>query len=197
MRRFRKLLLHFLAASVLLSAAPGAASAQQPSAAFDTLTVQLRAVANVNRNTFHRFWDPGPGLELNIQTPFNFGKLEAGLHYAGFDGKTPVQPDFRALFPYLGWGYDAALSDRFSWYNGLRAGSFLMAFDIGGDDRTEQELGLGLVSRLSYRLGGTWSLDLSGRYRFVFTRERLRFVFLAAGLGRAFDTPGWLKALFE
>lgn len=183
--------------AVLFSAVPGTGSAQQASAAFDTLTVQLRAVVNVNRNSFHRFWDPEPGLELNLQTPFNFGMLEAGLHYAGFDAKTPDQPDFRAFFLYLGWGYDAALSNRFSLYNGLRAGSFITRFDIGGNNRTEQELGVGVVSRLSYRVGGAWSVDVSGSYRVVFTRERLRLVFLAAGLGREFDTPDWLKALFE
>lgn len=183
--------------AALLGALPGTGSAQQTRAAFDTLTVQLRVVANVNRNSFHRFWDPEPGLELNLQTPFNFGKLETGLHYASFDAKTPDVPDFKAFFPYLGWGYDAELSNRASWYNGLRAGSFLMSFDTGGNNRTEQELGVGVVSRLSYRVGGAWTLDVSGRYRVVFTRERLRFVFLAFGLGRAFDTPDWLKALFE
>ncbi len=183
--------------AALLGALPNTGSAQQSGAAFDTLAVQLRAVANVNRNSFHRFWDPGAGLELNLQTSFNFGAVEAGLHYATFDAKTPDQPDFKAFFPYLGWGYDAALSSRFSWYNGLRAGSFLMSFDVGGNNSTEQELGVGVVSRLSYRVGGAWSLDVSGRYRIVFTRERLRLVFLAAGLGRAFDTPDWLKALFE
>ncbi len=197
MRRLQTLSLLSIPATVLFPAAIGIASAQEPSAAFDTLTVRLQAVANVNRNILHRFWDPSPGLEVNVQTPFNFGQLEAGLHYAGFDGRTPDQPDFRAFFPYLGWGYDAALSNRFSWYNGLRVGSFLMTFDIGGNDRTEQELGLGLVSRLSYRLGGAWTADLSGRYRVVFTHERLHLVFLAAGVGRAFDTPNWLKALFE
>ncbi len=72
-----------------------------------------------------------------------------------------------------------------------------MSFDISRNNRTEQELGVGLVSRLSYRVGGAWTLDVSGRYHVVFTHERLRLVFLAAGLGRAFDTPDWLKALFE
>lgn len=191
--------LSLIALSILVSlpATHGTSSAQEPAHTFDTVTVQLRAVANVNRNTFHRFWEPGPGLELNLQAPLNVGTLEAGLHYAGFAGKATEQPDFKVLFPYLGWGYDAPLSSRFSWYNGTRAGSLIMRFDVSQGNRTEQELGLGLVSLLSYRLGGAWSLDLSARYRVVFTHERLRFFFLAAGLGRDFAAPAWLKDLFE
>ncbi len=193
----RTLSLIALSILVLLPATHGTSSAQESARAFDTLTVQLRATVNVNRNTFHRYWDPGPGLEFNVQTPLNIGKLEAGLHYSGFDGKRAEQPDFNAFFPYLGWGYDAALSNRVSWYNGVRAGSFFMRFDIDEENRTEQELGLGLVSLLSYRLGGAWSLDVSARYRVVFTHERLRFVYLAVGLGRAFAAPAWLKDLLE
>ncbi len=182
---------------LLLPTAHGTSSAQELARDFDTLTVQLRAVANINHNTFHRFWDPGPGLELNVQAPLNVGKIEAGVHYAGFNAKTAEQPDFEAFFPYLGWGYDARLSSRFSWYNGIRAGSLLMRFDIDADNPTEQELGLGLVSLLSYRLSGAWSIDVSTRYRVVFTHERLRLVFFAAGLGRDFAAPAWLKSLFE
>lgn len=197
--RYPRSTLSLIAASIsfLLPAAHGTSSAQEPSRAFDSLTVQLRAVANVNRNTFHRFWDPAPGLELNLQAPLDVGQLEAGLNYTGFAGQSAEQPDFKALFPYLGWGYEAPLSNRFSWYNGLRAGSLLMRFDIREDNRTEQELGLGLVSLLSYRLGGAWSVDVSARYRVVFTHERLRLFFLAAGLGRDFAAPAWLKDLFE
>ncbi len=191
------LLTIILASAGLLSVRPGAASAQERRPAFDTLAVHVRVVANVNRGTFHRFWDPDPGVELAFQTPFRFGEVELGVHYSSFQGKTPDQPDFRAVFPYLGWGYEASLAPRLNWYNGIRAGTFLMTFDIAGANSTEQELGLGLQTRLSYRVGGAWSIDVSARYRAVFTHERVHYVFLAAGVGRAFPTPGWLREFLD
>ncbi len=186
-----------LASAGLLSVGPGAAAAQDRRRAFDTLSVAIRVAANVNRDTFHRFWDPDPGVELAFQTPFRFGEVELGVHYASFRAKSAEQPDFRAFFPYLGWGYEAALAPRLRWHNGVRAGTFLMTFDIGGVNRTEQELGLGLQTRLSYQVGGAWSVDVSARYRAVFTRERLHYVFLAAGLERAFPMPRWLREFLD
>lgn len=174
-----------------------AAGAQQTSPAFDTLSIGVRVVANVNRNTFHRYWDPGPGVELNFETPFYLGRIEAGLHYGGFSARRPEQPDFRSLFPYLGWGYDWRVGARVSWYNGIRVGDFLMNYDIPGDNTFEQELGVALNSRLSCVIVPEWSLDVSVRYRVVFTHERLRHIYIAAGLRRSLRTPRWLREFLD
>ncbi|KPK82056.1 MAG: hypothetical protein AMS25_04035 [Gemmatimonas sp. SM23_52] len=178
------------------SAVPGAA-AQHSSAAFDTLTVAVRIVINVNRTTFHRYWDPDPGVELNFETPFYFGRVEAGLHYANFNAERPEQPDFQTLFPYLGWGFDWPVASRLSWYSGIRAGSLFMDFDAPGSHAREQELAVALNSRLRYRPLAAWSLDASVRYRVVFTHERLRHVYIAAGLSRSLTMPRWLREFLD
>jgi hypothetical protein len=167
-----------------------AAGAQQTSPAFDTLSIGVRVVANVNRNTFHRYWDPHPGVVY-------LGRIEAGLHYASFSATRPEQPDFRSWFPYLGWGYDWPVAPRLSWYNGIRVGDFLMSYDIPGDNKTEQELGVTLNSGFSYAILRGWSLDVSVRYRVVFTHERLRHIYIAAGLRRSLKTPRWLREFLD
>ena len=178
------------------SAVPGAV-AQHSNAAFDTLNVAVRIVVNINRNTFHRYWDPDPGVELSFETPFYFGRIEAGLHYANFNAQRAEQPDFRSFFPYLGWGLDCRVVRRLSWYNGVRVGNFLMSFDVAGDNQTEQELGVALNSRLAYSMLDGWSFDVSVRYRVVFTHERMRHVYIAAGLSRSLTTPRWLKEFLD
>ncbi|MGD2216900.1 MAG: hypothetical protein PVJ64_09090, partial [Gemmatimonadales bacterium] len=138
-----------------------------------------------------------PGAELAAETPFHFGTVEAGLHYGTFDGIEPAQPDFDSFFLFLGWGYDWSMTSRLSWYNGLRLGSMLMGFDAQPRGLSEQEFGTGLGSRLRYEIAAGWSLDLSARYRVVFTHERLRLFFIAGGIGRSFKTPRWLKEFLQ
>ncbi len=171
--------------------------AQLSRTAFDTLTITVNAVANINRNVFHDYWEPRPGLEVQATTPFYAGTAEAGVHYAGFRGKGPEQPDFATLFIYLGWGYEWPLARHIEWYNGLRAGTLIMVFDLADDDSEEQELGLALNSQIRYRFASAWSLTVAARYRIVFTHERLRYVFLAAGISRSFGTPRWLRDFLD
>jgi hypothetical protein len=172
-------------------------TAQHSPSAFDTLTITANAVANVNRSGFHDYWEPRPGLEIQATTPFYLGTAEAGLHYAGFDAKASEQPDFSTLFIFLGWGYEWPITQRFGWYNGIRAGTFLMLFDLPSELSEEQELGLALNSQLHYRFAGAWSLAFAARYRVVLTAERLRFVFVAAGVRRSFGMPKWLKNFLD
>jgi hypothetical protein len=181
-----------LAFAVAFAVQATALEAQQSRAAFDTLTIAINAVANVNRNIFHDYWEPRPGLEIQFATPFYLGVGEAGVHYAGFAGRGPEQPDFATLFVYVGWGYEWPIAQRIAWYNGLRAGTLIMVFDLPEELSEEQELGLALNSQLRYRFAGAWALSLAARYRIVFTRERLKYAFLAAGVSRSFGTPRWL-----
>ena len=170
---------------------------QSSPTAFDSLTLAINAVANVNRNDFHDYWDPRVGLEIQATSPFYLGTAELGVHYAGFDAKRPEQPDFTSLLIYLGWGYEWPLVSWLGWRNGVRAGSLIMVFDLPKSHIYEQELGVALSSQLRCRLAGRWTLELAARYRIVFTRKRLKHAFLAAGIGHSFGTPQWLRDLLD
>ena len=161
--------------------------------AFDSLSFALRVTANVNRNTFHRFWDPEPGVELEASTPFYLGAAEVGIHYTRFTASTDAQPDFKAVFPYLGWGLGSSLGRRITWHNSARVGISFMTFDGVPGNNTERELGVDVGSRVTVGVGGPWAMDLAARYQVVFTHERLRWLLLSAGARGTFTTPGWLK----
>jgi hypothetical protein len=186
---------------VLLSAAIAATSkpamAQEAAGAFDTLSVQIRLLASVNRSTFQRYWDPGPAVEVNLQTPFYLGAIEAGVQYASFSANSPEQPDFKALNPYIGWGLVWQIKGLASWYNGARAGSFLMRFEDSIGNRTEQELSLALNSLVALALDKTWAVELTARYRVVFTHERLYLFHIGIGLSRSFASPRWLEEFLD
>jgi hypothetical protein len=183
--------------SVALLATSATGSAQQAGHAFETFRVDLSATANVNNNTLHEFWDPRVGAELSVATPFYLGSVELGAHYVGFNALASEQPDFTSLYIYLGWGYELALSQRLRWYNGFRIGSFLMRFDVPSGNKTEQELALALNTGLRYPIAGRWSMALSARYQVTYTHERMRLLYISAGLGRSFGMPGWLKEFLD
>jgi hypothetical protein len=191
----KRSLLPALAASALGLAQPVAA--QEPGGAFADISVGLGIAANVNRTTLHEYWDAGPGLELTFDTPFYLGSAELGAQYERFAAKEQPQPDFQSLFAFLGWGYDWAATTRLSWYNGLRAGSFVQLYDISSSEKFEQELGLSLVSRLRISLGVGWNLDISARYREIFTHERIGLFYVAGGISRTFKSPRWLREFLD
>jgi len=162
-------------------------------AAFDSLSVALRVTANTNRNTFHEFWDPSAGIELEASTPFYLGTVELGLHLTRFSGNSEVRPDFSFWYPYLGWGLGWSPRERLLWHNSAHVGIAFMRFaDVSGN-ADERELGVDLSSRLTVNVAGPWAVDLGARYLVVFTHERLRYVFLLAGARYTLATPGWLK----
>lgn len=169
------------------------ATGNRSGGAFDSLSFALRVTANVNRNTFHEFWDPAPGLELEASTPFYLGAVEMGAHYTTFTGLTEAQPDFKAVFPYLGWGLGWSFGRRITWHNSARVGISFQTFEGIPGNNTERELGVDVGSRLTVGVLGPWAVDLAGRYQVVFTHERLRWLLISAGARGTFTTPSWLK----
>lgn len=168
-------------------------AANTSGAAFDSLSFALRTALNVNRNTFHDFWDPEPGLEIESSTPFYLGRVEAGLQYLRFSARSQEQPDFSVWLPYLGWGLGWTATGRLTWHNSARVGMSFMRFAEIESNPSEQELAIDLSSRLSFSIAGPWAVDVGGRYQVVFTEERLRWLFLTVGLRHNLATPGWLK----
>lgn len=187
------------AAAVMLAPKQGAAQPDS-SRAFQSVTIGLRGVTNANRNSFHRFWNPEPGLELGAESPFYAGEIELGIQIMPFAAREPAnQPDYLSWFLYAGWGVEARVLGH-GWYNGFRLGSYGMHFDTDDvipSQRAEQELAAGLISRWRVPIGAGWSFDASARYRLVFTRRRIEHLFVAVGLGKRWAMPGWLREFLQ
>ena len=199
--------------------APAVAQQRPDRLAFSTVELQAGAATNVNRNGFHRYWSPQPGVEGQAHTPFYLGTVEAGLAYHAYTNAVDDVPSFKALQGHIGWGLPVRFGRRATLYTGARLGNYYMIFGDAvttgtagcgrdnpkgcGDDpsavggRTESELFMGLHHRLAVRVGGAWSVTLGGAYTHVFTGTRLQLWHVTAGLAATLRTPDWLRTFLR
>lgn len=186
----------FIALHVITPALP----AQERPAPFDTIDLGLAVLADVNRGALHQWWSPGPALGLGLTTPFYLGSFELGMQYAHPTALRNDVPDFRSLFVYAGWGGGRTLGRGFAASGGLRVGIMAMRFDgdtLPSDRANESELGTAARVALRWLPAGTWYAETSLSYQSVLTHVRMEQVFLAAGVGRRFATPAWLRDFLD
>jgi hypothetical protein len=179
---------------------PAAVPAQARARPFETLDLSLAVLGDINRGALHRWWSPGPALALGLTTPFYLGDLELGLQYAHPSALRDDVPGFRSLFVYAGWGGGRRLGAGFTAGGGLRVGIMAMRFD--GDTlpdyrASESELGVAGRAALRWMPAGSWFAESSVSYQSVLTHRRMEQVFLAAGVGRRFATPAWLRDFLD
>jgi hypothetical protein len=183
-----------------LQLVPPVLRAQARPAPFETLDLGLAVLADVNNGAMQRWWSPGPSLGLGLTTPFYLGSLELGLQYAHPSALRNDVPGFRSLFVYAGWGGAATLGRGFTAGGGVRVGVMAMRFD--GDTlpthrARESEMGVAGRAALRWIPAGTWYAETSVSYQSVLTDQHMEQVFLAAGIGRRFATPAWLRDFLD
>ena len=176
--------------------------AQSKAAAFDSVTIGLNWLGNINRNTFHKFWKPGQGVEGYVQLPFYYGAIEVGLHVQSFDGDEKEQPDFTGILLDLRWQKEWGLFRDVSGSLGGNVGMYQMAFDSDNlftneSHIVEREFAFGVTSGLGYAVAPNWSINVSVSFLRVYTRKRLDLVFLGVGVSRRFASPSWLREFLK
>jgi hypothetical protein len=189
-------ILLFFALHLITPALP----AQVRPAPFETLDLGLTVLTDVNNGALQQSWSPGPALGLGLTTPFYLGSLELGLQYAHPSPLHNDVPGFRSLFVYAGWGGERELGRGFAGAGGFRVGIMAMRFDgdtLPGERANESELGVAGRAALRWLPAGTWYAEASVSYQSVLTHLRMEQVFLAAGLGRRFATPTWLRDFLD
>jgi len=194
--KMRRVILRFL----FLHLAAASAPAQTRPAPFETLDLGLTILADVNHSALHRWWSPGPALGFGLTTPFYLGSLELGLQYAHPSSRRDDVPGFRSLFVYAGWGGGRDLGVGLAADAGLRVGVMAMRFDgdtLPSGRANESELGVAGRACLRWMPTDTWFAETSVSYQSVLTRPRIEQVFLAAGIGRRFGTPAWLREFLD
>ncbi len=163
---------------------------------FQTVTVGVEGLSDVNRNRFHEFWTPKPGISLNACAPFDYGNVEVGITVFSNTARRENVPDFTTLYISFGYGVGRRLPLKLAGHAGVHVGSVHMRFDnpqLHRFARTEQEVGLGLFGRLQLALGSRWRATASARYLTVMTHKRIHHVFFSGGVQRRFTTPSWLR----
>ena len=169
--------------------------AQRP-APFESFRIALDVLTDVNTSTFHDLWDPQPGVRLTLGAPFYFGDVAFGVSRFQNRSREPLRPDFTSTYIFLGWGVAIQLPANLEWVNGGAVGTYRMAFDdpaISEALRLEQELALGVRTRLQFRASRHWALHVAGEYQVVMTRVRIKHLFVSVGASGTFGMPKWLQ----
>ncbi len=168
--------------------------------AFSRLSFGINILMNNPDKDFDRYWNSDLGIEGRMETPFYFGDLQAGGFFLPFKSRKNEQPDFNSYFIFLGWGKRVNLPLKTFFYSSIKAGSFVMNFNLdslGSTQKIESELGLSLKGGIGINLFSPLQAYAGIEALHVFTRHKLSFVLFSAGLSYTITTPVWLKDFLE
>ena len=216
----KKLSIIFIVTTSMTISQNGLIYAQEPQA-FDSLQIGLKYTANINRNIFHDFYEPGKGIEGFVEMPFYYGDIQTAVQVLSYSAKKkglPSSPSLRSrvnsakgevqgfhgIFTHLKWGKQYSLPCRMGWFTGIGIGlcAFLPNNPTWSDPYevahfTETELSASLNSHLSYPIYQNWTMRLEGSYNRIFTYKQIDLAYFSIGIGYSFATPKWIKVFLE
>ena len=163
---------------------------------FEKIKIGLQYTNNFNRTIFHNTWHPTGGIKGFFESPFYFGRTQVGLKLMYFNTKDFNIPEFISWFAYVGWGMEFRTLRLLRLYSGLNIGSFQMNFekeDVEPGLKSENELGIEFMVRLSFQILNNSNLNIEGSYLRIFTNKRINLFYASAGIDFSFNTPDWLK----
>ena len=184
-------------ATSLLAASVSPALAQAAREPFETIAFGVVALSDVNQATFHELWNPKLGGGLSVATPFYAGDVSLGFWRHGNTAVGDGASDFTSTYFYAAWEITVRLPANLSWRGGGLVGSYRMDLTDRERDTSEQELGWGFRTGLSYQLGRHWAVDLHGTYLVVMTSTRIHHHLLGGGISRSFSAPKWLRDFLQ
>jgi len=165
---------------------------------FDSLSISIQLIQNVNRNIFHKFYEPRNGIRTSITTPFYWGDVQASLQVLPYSNKGQNYADFTGIQPNLKWGKQLYLSERLSWFNGGGIGWHIFYFSdkvVAG--QIESELSTSYMSQLNYLVHKKISLSLEISKDTIFTYKKIDLVYISFGINYLTKTPGWMKLFLK
>jgi len=207
-----KLSIIFIVTTLITISQNGLIYAQEPRA-FDSLQIGLKYTANINRNIFHDFYEPGKGIEGFVEMPFYYGNIQAAVQIVFYSAKKKVMPSneakgkvqgFHGIFTHLKWGKQYSLPCRMGWFTGIGIGlcaflpnkpTWLDPYEVA--HFTETELSASLNSYLSYPIYQNWTMRFEGSYNRIFTYKPIDLAYFSIGIGYSFATPKWIRVFLE
>lgn len=174
--------------------------AQDNSAPFSSFKLELKLAHNINDNQLDEYWNSASGAEFLVEFPFYTGIVQAGFLLRKYEGMQEKHPSFTGNFIFLGMGDDINLPLKLELFAGVKAGYFLMTFDsdsLTAYEKFESELMLVADFRLSYPVIQNLFLLVETDIAVLMTHERIKFYNISAGASYRFNSPKWLKDIFN
>ncbi|RMG61654.1 MAG: hypothetical protein D6715_13255 [Calditrichaeota bacterium] len=156
----------------------------------------------LNRPATNPYWRSAARFGLTARTPLRLGRLGLALQYRSFEARSSQVPDFRTLWVGIHWALGLPALGPLRLQGWAGPGLMQMWFDrdhpaVNQGLLVEREVGLaaGLEAALPVqkRLRLVARLD----YQTVYTRVRMRFWTLGAGLSWELPAPDWLRRVLQ
>lgn len=172
----------------------------QENSPLSSLKLELKLAHNINDNQLDEYWNSTNGAEFLVEFPFYTGIVQAGFLLKKYNGTGDKHPSFTGNFIFFGMGEDIKLPLKFELFGGIKAGYFLMTFDsdsLTSYEKFESELMLGADFRISYPVMENLFLLVETDIAVLMTHERIKFYNVSAGAAYKFNSPNWIKELFN
>jgi hypothetical protein len=186
-----------LSLAILLAAAAANASAQDSS--FARLQVRGSIVRNPVSGHIADDWDSRTGGQLDVGLNVGRGEVAATAAHLGFR-PTTGKPPFTGTFVSLSWTTRLISAGRLRVEGGPRLTDLRMDFDdpsLVVGLRTEEEVMLGAVARAIVPVRGRYTAFVEGSYGALMLSTRTSMLFVSAGIGASFSTPGWVRGILR
>lgn len=174
--------------------------AQSP---FSSLDVSLSGQYLARGGEIAQYWNPSPGISLDIRTPYFKGELEAGVRYLRFSENVFEDSGFHSSYVFAGWSYPLALSDRIRLSPGFRIGVTYLTQDHDKVyegyrfHRDESEFSWEVQFRKEYALSSGWGLHFTSSFNRTVLHHPMNAWYLAGGITARLTTPSWMKTLLR
>ena len=172
---------------------------------FDYLEISIQLTRNINRNTFHNFYESSNGLNTSITTPFYIGYVQTSLHVVPFIGKNHDYRNFIGIHSNLIWEKRLNLSKKIKLYNGLGIGWYIFYFSeesyssdkLFNPSIRESELSRIFITQLNYSFSEIVNINFCIRYDTISTYKQINFANTCLGISYLLSTPEWVKIFLE
>lgn len=168
----------------------------------EVILLSLHANYNLIENEFHNYWSSAPGGGIEISFEHQVGKIGAGIRLMRFNKIIDSVKNFFGVDYYFLYRQSFNIVNRFDFLSGFDVGIFEFRFDDDDDiqtsaERIEREFALKIVGGILYSISETWRAELTVSYQHIYTRNKIEFYFLSAGVTKSFTMPDWMKGFFE
>ena len=183
--------------------------AQVHSEPFSAAVLGINVRSNVNKNLFHEYWNPSPGIGGSIGFPFYLGMAELNMEYSYFEGNSSDLPDIDKLLVSLGWVNRLRIVPKLRIGGGLRLLGSVLFFqnvlesvrirvrDRFGSSSPETEIGVGLQADLTYELSPSWGIRAELNRNVIFTNTKLKLTYVGIGVVKTLKLPGWMREVLR
>lgn len=168
---------------------------------YSRLTVRGGVTHLRTLDQLHQYYPGGTGVEVQAETPFEFGLLGLTVNTMTLHGTTPQQVDTHTQTIAVDWQAPIRLARRVTLRAGTRVGDYNMVFNephpVPGKDYGTHEFLIGATGALDLRVIGPLGVSIGGAWLFLPSASRMHFGYLSALGSYTVNTPNWLRRVLE